>query len=234
MHPAIPTYLVFSFAGTTLLTLALLFPWLSGKPYRNSALLLMTLWLALQAALSANGVYYSHPEALPPRIVLFGIFPAAMVVFFLAFSKISAGFRDALTLQKLTWIHVVRIPVELVLYGLAAAKVIPDLMTFEGRNPDILIGITAIFMAVFHSRIGNTGHLIWNFLGLAFLINIVVHAVLSAPSPFQSLGLDQPNIAILYFPFSWLPAFIVPVVLLAHLLAIRKLLAVKTKQGISG
>ncbi|HVF96549.1 MAG TPA: hypothetical protein VM871_04480, partial [Flavisolibacter sp.] len=35
---------------------------------------------------------------------------------------------------------------------------------------------------------------------------------------------DQPNIAVLYFPFIWLPSFIVPVVLLSHLVCIRQLL----------
>lgn len=234
MLSTIPLFLAIAFAGTTLLTLGMLFPWLTGKPYRNNALLVMALWLVLQAALTVNGVYYSHPEALPPRIVLFGIFPAALLVFYVTFSRRSAAFRSSVSLQKLTWIHVVRIPVELVLYGLAAHRAIPELMTFEGRNPDILIGITALLMALFHNRIGRTGHLIWNFLGLAFLINIVVHAILSAPSPFQSLALEQPNIAILYFPFSWLPVFIVPVVLCAHLLAIRQLLTAKIAQSISG
>jgi hypothetical protein len=71
--------------------------------------------------------------------------------------------------------------------------------------------------------------LVWNFICLGLLFNIVVHAVLSAPLPFQQLAFDQPNVAILYFPYVWLPAFIVPVVLLSHLVAIRKLI-IKTGQ----
>ena len=65
--------------------------------------------------------------------------------------------------------------------------------------------------------------LVWNILGLLLLLNIVVIAVLSAPFRFQLLGFEQPNIAILYFPFIWLPCCIVPLVLFSHLAAIRQL-----------
>ena len=65
--------------------------------------------------------------------------------------------------------------------------------------------------------------LLWNFIALVLLINIVVNAVLSAPFPFQQFAFDQPNIAVLYFPFVLLPAFIVPIVLFGHLVSIRQL-----------
>jgi hypothetical protein len=67
--------------------------------------------------------------------------------------------------------------------------------------------------------------LLWNFICLGLLINIVVNAVLSAPSVFQQFAFGQPNTAILYFPFVWLPCCVVPLVLLAHLTSIRKLLS---------
>ena len=69
--------------------------------------------------------------------------------------------------------------------------------------------------------------LIWNFIGLALLLNIVINAILSAPTLFQQFAFEQPNVAILKFPIVWLPSFIVPVVLLSHLVAIRRLLADK-------
>jgi hypothetical protein len=43
-------------------------------------------------------------------------------------------------------------------------------------------------------------------------------------------GLREPNLAILHFPFVWLPACVVPLVLLAHLTAIRALLTKKPVQ----
>jgi hypothetical protein len=70
--------------------------------------------------------------------------------------------------------------------------------------------------------------LIWNFICLGLLANIVVNSLFSTPSPIQKFSFEQPNIAILYFPFSWLPTFIVPIVLFGHLISIRQLLKQKT------
>jgi hypothetical protein len=62
----------------------------------------------------------------------------------------------------------------------------------------------------------------WNIVCLVLLINIVITAILSAPFAFQKLAFEQPNVAILYFPFVWLPCCIVPIVLFSHLVAIRR------------
>jgi hypothetical protein len=77
-------------------------------------------------------------------------------------------------------------------------------------------------------KIDRNGILIWNFICLGLLINIVVNALFSAPSPIQKFAFEQPNIAILNFPFSWLPTFIVPIVLFGHLTSIRQLMKYKT------
>lgn len=63
--------------------------------------------------------------------------------------------------------------------------------------------------------------MLWNLICLGLLLNIVVLAILSAPSPFQILAFDQPNIAITHFPYVWLPSVVVPIVLFSHLVAIR-------------
>ena len=99
-------------------------------------------------------------------------------------------------------------------------------MTFEGRNFDILAGLTAPLVYYFgfiKPRLSRKTMLAWNFICLLLLINIIVNAVLSAPFPFQQFAFDQPNIAVLYFPFIWLPCCVVPLVLFAHLAAIRQL-----------
>lgn len=42
-----------------------------------------------------------------------------------------------------TILHTIRIGVEIVLYGLFFYKAVPGLMTFEGRNMDIISGLSA-------------------------------------------------------------------------------------------
>jgi hypothetical protein len=100
-------------------------------------------------------------------------------------------------------------------------------MTFEGRNWDVLSGASALviyWLLKMRRSVSAKSLLLWNVGGLALLLNIVVNAVLSAPSPFQQFAFAQPNVAILHFPFVWLPSCVVPLVLLAHLAAIRQLL----------
>lgn len=58
---------------------------------------------------------------------------------------------------------------------------------------------------------------------LGLLINIVIRALLSFPSPMQQLAFDQPNRAIIYFPFIWLPTVVVPIILFSHLASIWQL-----------
>lgn len=194
----------------------------------------LVLWLALQTVLSLKGVYHSTPDALPPRIFVFGVLPPLLGVLLLFLLPSGRRFIDSLPLQTLTWLHTVRIPVETVLFWLFTAQTVPQLMTFEGRNFDILAGLTAPLVAYFgfaKKRLGRSVLLGWNIVCLGLLFNIVLHAFFSAPSPLQKLAFDQPNMAILYFPFSLLPAFIVPAVLLSHLTAIRQL-SKKDKTGL--
>jgi hypothetical protein len=100
-------------------------------------------------------------------------------------------------------------------------------MTFEGKNFDILSGISAPIIALYCFKgNGNKNKILlaWNFICLGLLINIIYLAVFSAPFTFQKFAYEQPNVAVLYFPFIWLPSCIVPIVLFSHLAAIKKLL----------
>ncbi|MCJ0741580.1 hypothetical protein [Pedobacter montanisoli] len=188
---------------------------------------LLMLWLILQAILTIQNVYSNDINSLPPKILIFGILPPVLTICILFITKGGRKFIDSLPLKQITYLHMIRIPVEIVLYGLFISKMIPELMTFEGRNFDIIAGITAPLIAYYgfsRKMLSRKIILIWNFICLGLLINIIVNAFLSAPSPLQKFAFDQPNIAILHFPFSWLPTFIVPIVLFGHLVAIRQLL----------
>jgi hypothetical protein len=176
-------------------------------------------------------MYNTDTNVFPPKLMLFGILPAILVIILPFLTRSGREFIDSLPLKNLTYLNVVRIPVEIVLFWLFVYKAIPELMTFEGRNFDIISGITAPFIAYFgltKTKLSKQMILIWNFICLGLLANIVVNSLFSTPSPIQKFAFEQPNIAILYFPFSWLPTFIVPIVLFGHLTSIRQLLKEKT------
>ncbi len=180
-------------------------------------------WGAFQAVLATSGFYLST-DTIPPRI-LFGILPMLLLIAWMVKGPLQAQVR-LLSLKTLTLIHLIRVPVELVLWQLHREGLIPQLMTFEGRNLDILSGITAplIYMFAFRKKgLNRKALLLWNFAALGLLANIVIHAMLAMPSPIQLLAFDQPNRAILVAPYIWLPTIVVPIVLFAHVVSMIRL-----------
>lgn len=185
---------------------------------------LLTFWLLFQAVMSVGG-FYLKTDAVPPRLLLFGVLPTFLIII-LYFIFARQNFIEQLPLKTLTLLHIIRIPVEIVLFWLFEQKLVPQLMTFEGRNFDILSGLTAPFIYWLAFRGGKTNRpllIIWNLIALGLLINIVANAILSFPFPFQQFAFDQPNRAVLYFPYIWLPTVIVPIVLFSHLISLWQL-----------
>jgi hypothetical protein len=216
-----PFAISLNFIITTLVTVLLFFR-AANKSIK--VLLVLVLWLVLQMAIALTG-FYTVTNGIPPRFLLLAA-PAVLFVIGLFITRRGKLFVDSLDVQMLTILHIVRLPVELILYSLFLQKQLPELMTFSGRNYDILAGLTAplIYFFVFvKGAIGKKGLLAWNIFCLGLLFNIVINAVLSVPSSFQQFSFEQPNVAILYFPLVWLPSCVVPIVLLSHLAVIRKL-----------
>lgn len=210
---------------TFILTVLLTFYFFHKAHHANRTVsIALFTWIILQSIISYSE-FYTNTNSLPPRFLLLPL-PALLTILILFSTAKGRGFLHSLDDKWLTYVHIVRIPVELVLYWLFLEQAVPQLMTFTGRNFDILAGLTAPLVAyLFYNKktLGKAALLIWNIISLILLINIVGHAILSLPFPFQQLAFEQPNIAVLYFPFSLLPGFIVPVVLLSHLTVIVKL-----------
>ncbi len=229
MIEGVPVYVSIVFVLTVLATLILFYLALQNTTPKNYILLCLIIWLIIQAVVSLKGFYYTTAKSFPPGFTLL-VFPAVLIILVLFITKKGRNFMDGLSLVNLAYLHIVRIPVEIVLYWLFLYKAVPELMTFSGRNFDILAGITAPLVAYYgiqRKKWSNKIILAWNFIALGLLFNIVVNAVLSAPFVFQKFAFDQPNIAVLYFPFVWLPCFIVPIALFSHLVSIRQLLKPK-------
>lgn len=218
----LPTYISLVFIFTTALTL-----WFLFKASRNSKSVLYTALalVALETVVSFTG-FYRINNTLPPHLV-FLILPPIILIITLFATSGGKKLIDSFDPKWMTYLHTVRIFVEITLLMLFLNKLIPQLMTFEGRNLDILSGLSAplvAYLAYDKLKLNKTTLLIWNFICLGLLFNIVIIAILSAPTPFQQLAFEQPNLAILFFPFVWLPGFIVPSVMLSHIASIRQLL----------
>ena len=201
--------------------------WLFFKAthFNKAVLLIVVGWSLLQAGISLSG-FYQNTSGIPPRFGLL-LLPPLVCILILFSTRKGRHLLDLLDVKTLTLLHTIRIFVELVLYGLFLHHAIPKIMTFEGRNLDILAGLSAPVIWYFYyqrKQLNKRILLVWNLVCLGLLLNISVTAILSSPFPFQKFGFEQPNIALGHFPYCWLPSFVVPVVLLSHLTAIRRLL----------
>lgn len=185
---------------------------------RNKRLLLyFIVWQIIVGILAYLRVFMDSPILFPFVI---------LATFLFLIYGIRAVTIKHITTNYLLANHVLRIPVELILYQLYLEGVIPKLMTYEGYNFDIVIGISALiilgYQLLTNRKLKPTFIWLWNIIGIVFLLFIVTLAILSSPLPIQQLAFDQPNVALLMFTYCFLPTCVVPIVLLSHLLWLKK------------
>lgn len=187
-----------------------------GTGKDKKLLLLFVMWGFLIGSLAVTEVFKDKPNLFPLAIL-------GTVV--LTIVSIKRTDSQKVHPKMLLAIHILRIPVELILYQLYLQDKIPKLMTYKGWNFDILVGISALLILVylfsFKGKLNKNLFIIWNGIGLAFLLIIISLGILSSPLPIQQFAFDQPNIAILEFPYCFLPTCVVPIVLISHVLLIR-------------
>ncbi len=229
MIPQLPQWMNIVFVLLCAYTLIMFF-FSNGKAAKLT--LVLVGWCILHSILALKG-FYLNTSAVPPRFI-FVLLPTTLAIIFGVLPKQREWLFERRGLHISTWIHIVRIPVEIILFYLFTYQLIPELMTFEGRNFDILAGITAPIIALlfFKKVLSPKGLLIWNIFGLGLILFILFNGILSSELPFQQFAFDQPNRAMMYFPYVLLPGIIVPIVIYTHItdiIVLRKLIVEKSK-----
>lgn len=218
----VPAYAAIVFGLAVLAALSLL--WLSHPKDK----VLFLFWLIMGGASSylVLSNVTLNAELLSPKLLLI-ILPSTLIPLLYLLSKRGKALIHNADDEFLHYIHTIRIAVEFVLLWLHKSMVLPVELTFEGWNYDIIIGMTAPFIAQmgFQKKLLTRNIIIgWNVIGILFLANIVINAALSVPGPMQLLNHEMPNLAVLSFPYQLLPTVIVPIVFFSHVIAIIRLL----------
>ncbi len=179
-------------------------------------------WLALVGLVAQSGFLLQF-ESLPPRMPFFVLAPAVILVFLLRHSAVQAWLQ-AVPLSYLLGIQSFRIVGELLLWGMAAQAALPERMTFEGWNFDIVMGLTAPLVAwgAARGRLGQPLLVAWNLAGLVFLLVVASMGFLTMPSPLRVFVEDDVRY-LADFPWIWLPTFLVALGYYAHVFALWKL-----------
>ena len=182
-------------------------------------------WLSILAALAFSG-FFQNFDVLPPRIVI-AFLPPIILTFGLLFSKSFYNILKTIPPGWLVYVQSFRIPMEIFLWLGFIAGFVPPQMTFEWLNFDIIVGITALmggYTFFGRDRYRRFEAIIWNIFGILLLFNIVLIAFLSAPFPFRVFMNEPANTMVAYFPFIWIPGFIVPFALAMHLFSLKQLI----------
>lgn len=172
------------------------------------------IWLGATGLLAGVGAFQSF--ALPPRIMLLMV-PGTVALSVLAWR--SDWHRSPLKL--LVGFQAFRIVVELLIHQAVSEGVAPPQLTWDGRNFDVVTGITALMLIPFVDRMPRWSLHAWNLMGIGLLFNVVGVAVLSMPTPFQVFTPD--NLWIAFFPFSWLPLIHVMLAFVGHVVLFKRL-----------
>ena len=178
-------------------------------------------WLVVTGILGYTAKLHDFSQG-PPRIVVL----IALSVVGVYFGSYFPAARKLIESPGLVWLiglQVFRVAVEIFLDLGYRAGFVPVQMTLEGRNFDLVTGLTALPMAWLVAKQKAPRWLIyaWNTMGLALLLNVMVIAALSMPTPLRHFHNEPANTFVTYFPYVWLPTYLVQVAWMSHLLIFR-------------
>jgi hypothetical protein len=184
--------------------------------------IVVTAVMAVELALSASGALADWNHVPPPMMFVVG--GAILIAVVTAFSPVGTRVVDRLSFALIIGYQSFRLPLELVMHRAASIGLMPEQMSFSGRNFDIVTGALAIPVAWLAARGRASYGLIraWNIIGTLLLVNIVGIAVASLPM-FAAFGPDRLNTWVAHAPYIWLPGVLVPAALFGHLVTWRKI-----------
>jgi hypothetical protein len=185
-------------------------------------------WLAVTGLAGWLGLARDFQRVPPPMFVL--LLAAVVLTVVTAMSRVGSRLVAEAGIVWLIGVQAFRVAVEVFLDWGHRVDLVPVQMTFEGRNWDIVSGVSAAAVAWLAAKRQAPRWLVllWNCVGLALLLNIVVIAVLSMPTPLRRFHNEPVNSFVGYFPYIWLPTFLVQLALFGHVLVFRWLRQART------
>jgi len=185
----------------------------------------LLLWQVYIFVVATSGIIETYE--LPPRFPLFLIMPAFLFTGVFIYKNRNNAWIQNIKPSTLIYIQVFRVAVELLFVFSISANVLPKLVTIEGYNFDMLIGLTAPIVAflVFNKKLlSKRIALLWNYLGLFVLASVVALFITSTyvPNLYNSeiplISLDATR-----YPYVLIAAFLMPLAVFLHILSIVQL-----------
>lgn len=184
----------------------------------------LTAWIAATWTLAASGVFRQSLGKVPtlPIAIFLPLLVGGVV---LTRSRAVGALLDATPASWLVGVQVYRILGGMIVVNWIHGAV-PGAFGLPAGIGDVITGLLALPAAVWvasGSSIGRRIGIRWNVLGLADFAVAVTMGMLTSPGPAHLLARDHPNTLIATFPTAMVPAFIVPLSTLLHVLSLRQL-----------
>ncbi len=183
-------------------------------------------WWGVMLVLAKSGFFETTAQTtLPPRIGPAIVIPTLLGCALLAVASV----RRLIARVPLHWlvgVQVYRIVGGLFLIAWLQGDV-PGEFALPAAIGDVSVGILAPLVAMMIVRRGVDrawpAVVAWCTLGITDLVVAVTCGLLTAPSAFQQLALDEPNAAITSYPLVLIPTFAVPVSIILHVYVLARL-----------
>jgi len=186
---------------------------------------LATIWLVYLFIVEKSGLILD--KSLPPKLPLLIVLPFAIfTVIFYRKNKTNKAL-EAMPKSWLVYLQSFRIVVEIIILYTFKKGIMPESASFEGYNFDIMMGISAPFVAYFLFKDGIKNMLLakaWNILGIVMILIVATIIVTSYYQP-QLWGSETPLVADEFFsyPYILLPAFLAPLGIFFHVVSLLQL-----------
>ncbi len=173
----------------------------------------------------------------PPRVPLMIVMPAVAIILLMVFRLDARNTLLSVPLHIPVLLQSFRIIVELLIFGAVTENIFPRITTIGGLNYDILVGISALIMALGYKtgKVSLPVLKFWNILSL-LILTVTVFSFM------RGFYLDQwssqvPKEKFVQFPFVLLPSLLLPTAVFLHAFSLRQIglsQAVKQSSKVQG
>ena len=187
-------------------------------------------WMAITWTAASSGILREWNRRPPPFAFL--VLAIVGLSASIAVSRVGRRLARFVPLWALVAVQAFRLPLELAMHTMSERGIMPGVMSYSGRNFDVVTGASAIVVALLTAS-GLAGPklvMVWNVVGLLLLTNVVIVAILATPA-IRYFGDQQLNVWVTYPPFVWLPAVMVVAALAGHLVIFRALHTSAARDG---
>ena len=185
---------------------------MSSQRFTVRVVIILLIWCLSAALLGAVGIFASlHPPF--PQVILFGL--VALLTIAYGFSSEFRLWLASVPLEWLVSVHLVRF-VGFYFLWLYEQRQLPFAFAVLGGWGDIVVATLALVLLVLRPD-SRLIYQVWNAFGLADILFVVSTATRLALADSASMA------ALLRFPLSLLPTFIVPLIIFTHVVIFLRL-----------